>query len=221
MNTDQRPGAGFGRRGAGNEPLQTHVPSAPAVASGEGGGGIAALAGIAVLTFLLVMAIFTLVRTVPGIGRINAEAAQATARVIEIVNQPVTHMRRSGQVEIFGPGWFHPGAITPDFDNVDIRATQDLLYSRFGHVSSDVNPDEMFIGSELEFNSMTKYFYVDRMLPKHRLSDDEMVEINGLYRVIGRDGRAVWMQGLLIAGLAAAILCLGAGLYYLSGKAFG
>jgi len=46
------------------------------------------------------------------------------------------------------------------------RDTQELMYT--GHVSSDLNPSEMFIGSELEFNSMTKYFYTDRTLPKKR-----------------------------------------------------
>jgi len=69
-------------------------------------------------------------------------------------------------VAVYSPGWFHNGAIKPDFSNVDVRDTQELMYT--GHVSSDLNPSEMFIGSELEFNSMTKYFYTDRTLPKKR-----------------------------------------------------
>jgi hypothetical protein len=32
---------------------------------------------------------------------------------------------------------------------------------------------------------MTKYFYMDRTLPKKKLTMDEMAEINHLYRVIG------------------------------------
>ena len=60
----------------------------------------------------------------------------------------------------------------PDFDNVDIRATQEFPYD--GNVTSDVNPSEMFIGSELEFNAMTKYFYADLTLPKKRLSSAEL-----------------------------------------------
>lgn len=88
-------------------------------------------------------------------------------------------------------GWFHPGAAKPDFNTVDIRATQEFPYSAYDHVTSDLNPTEMFIGAELEFNPMTKYFYTDRTLPKRRLSDTEMVEINGLYRVIGRNQQAV------------------------------
>jgi hypothetical protein len=33
---------------------------------------------------------------------------------------------------------------------------------------------------------MTKYFYTDRFLPKMKLTEDEMVEINQLYRIIGQ-----------------------------------
>jgi hypothetical protein len=32
---------------------------------------------------------------------------------------------------------------------------------------------------------MTKYFYIDRSLPKKKLTEAEMLEINKLYRVIG------------------------------------
>jgi hypothetical protein len=70
---------------------------------------------------------------------------------------------------------------------VDIRKTQEFPYKDAEHVSSDLNPTEMFIGSELEFNPMTKYFYLDRKIPKKRLSESEMLEINRLYRIIGRD----------------------------------
>jgi len=52
-------------------------------------------------------------------------------------------------------------------------------------VTSDVNPGVVFVGPELEFNSMTKYFYVDRSLPKKKLTEAEMLEINRLYRIIG------------------------------------
>jgi hypothetical protein len=33
---------------------------------------------------------------------------------------------------------------------------------------------------------MTKFFYLDRSLPKKKLTNEEMVEINRLYRIIGR-----------------------------------
>jgi hypothetical protein len=33
---------------------------------------------------------------------------------------------------------------------------------------------------------MTKFFYTDRSLPKRKLTEAEMLQINDLYRVIGR-----------------------------------
>jgi hypothetical protein len=122
------------------------------------------------------------------IATVQSRMDEAVARVKEIVNQPVTHLSRTPdmRVAVYSPGWFHEGAETPDFASVDIRATQELIYSKYEYVSSDLNPDEAFIGSELEFNSMTKYFYTDRTLPKRRLNEDEMLEINGLYRTIAQ-----------------------------------
>jgi len=122
-----------------------------------------------------------------SIAQLDAAAARAKQRVIEIVNQPIRHLPRTDDVTVFSPGWFHPGATKPDFDNVDVRTTQELTYVNDRYVTSDLNPSEMFVGDELEFNSMTKYFYVDRSLPKARLSENEMVETNSLYRTIGRD----------------------------------
>lgn len=115
----------------------------------------------------------------------------AVAHVKAIVNQPVIPLTRTPDmnVAVFGPGWFHEGAVKPDFANVDIRATQDLLYSRYPYVASDLNPFEVFIGSDLEFNSATKYFYTDRTVPKKRLTEDEMLEINQLYRAIAQSTR--------------------------------
>jgi hypothetical protein len=124
-------------------------------------------------------------------AQVNAVASQindAVRRIVAIVNQPITHLPRTPGMKIatYAPGWFHQGATRPDFNNVDITKTQALQYSRYEYVSSDLNPTEAFLGSELEFNSMTKYFYTDRTLPKKRLAMDEMLEINRLYRVIGQ-----------------------------------
>lgn len=123
-------------------------------------------------------------------AQLDAAAAQAKQRVIEIVNQPIAHLPRTEEAAVFSPGWFHPGAVRPDFSKVDIRATQELTYAGDRYVTSDLNPTEMFVGNDLEFNAMTKYFYVDRTLPKARLSEGEMIEINNLYRIIGRDEEA-------------------------------
>jgi hypothetical protein len=130
----------------------------------------------------------------PVMAPASADPAQLQAtldatmdQVRAIVNQPVAQLTATPDmdVSIYQPGWFHPGAITPDFNNVDIRPTQDLNYGNHQYVSSDINPGICFRGSDVEFNSMTKFFYTDRSLPKKKLTEDEMQEINRLYRVIG------------------------------------
>jgi hypothetical protein len=121
------------------------------------------------------------------IDALNSELNDAMEQVQKIVNQPVTrYVRQPGMnVSTFSPGWFHPGANTPDFNNVDVRTTQEKMYDQHGYVSSDLNPGVAFLGRELEFNSNTKYFYTDRSLPKKKLTEPEMLEINRLYRIIG------------------------------------
>lgn len=118
---------------------------------------------------------------------LQLELTNAWQRVDQIVNQPVKAYVRSPDavVSVYSPGWFHEGAMRPDFDNVDVRKTQEFIYKN-QYVSSDQNPGIMFMGRDLEFNSMTKLFYVDRSLPKHKLTEEQMIEINSLYRIIGR-----------------------------------
>ena len=82
--------------------------------------------------------------------------------------------------------WFHPGATMPDYEKVDIGKTQQFPYSKYEYVASNLHPDIAFLGTDLEFNEMTKFFYTDRSVPKKRLTRSEMAEINRLYRVIGR-----------------------------------
>ena len=203
MNANDHPRGAFGRRG-----LDTHAvaglaePTTPARATGR----FVYLFGLTVA--LLAVAGFTL-WTLAGIAALNAETAATTQRVIAIVNQPVTHLPLTGPVDLFSPGWFHPGATEPDFNNVDIRTTQEFPYRGSTYVSSDVNPSEMFVGSELEFNSMTKYFYVDRTLPKKRLSESEMLEINALYRTIGQNQTASFRHWATTFALIVGGICLG------------
>jgi hypothetical protein len=164
-------------------------------------------AGVMILVLAIVAAALWLT---PPSRQLGMDAAQARRRVVEIVNQPVTPLTRAGQFELFSPGWFHSGAVTPDFDTVDVRATQQLPYVGYAYVSSDLNPGQMFMSRDLEFNAMTKMFYADRSLPKHRLSEAEMLEINHLYRVIGRARRAAVARWEILGGLAAALLLLAA-----------
>jgi len=138
------------------------------------------------------------------IDRANAKAVMddATARVQAIVNQPVRQLARTPEmpVSVSSPGWFHAGAMKPDFATVDVRTTQDKQYEQRPYVTSDLNPDVVFVGSEIEFNPMTKFFYIDRSLPKKRLTEAEMVEINRLYRIIGACEEKLQAPSVLIAG---------------------
>jgi|CZKI01.1.fsa_nt_gi hypothetical protein len=123
------------------------------------------------------------------IATVKKELKDAIARVNLIVNQPVPSVPRTPELKVawYGDGWFHPGAVTPDFSNVDVRKTQETSqYDRHEYVSSPLNPGVAFPGGEIEFNSMTKFFYLDRSVPKKRLTEPEMIEINRLYRIIGR-----------------------------------
>jgi hypothetical protein len=146
------------------------------------------------------------------LAQLDADAAQARQRVIEIVNQPITHLARTDEAGEFSPGWFHPGAIKPDFNKVDIRQTQSYPYKGYRYVTSDLNPSEMFIANELEFNPMTKYFYTDRALPKRDLSEDEMLEVNRLYRIIGRDEQAhaerLELTAVMVLGMTVGLSVL-------------
>jgi hypothetical protein len=113
---------------------------------------------------------------------------EAVKGILYIVNQPVTHVPRTPGMKVvsFGPAWFQAGATRPDFSSVDIVRTQTLPYDKYQYVSTDLNPGDAFIGNELEFNPMTKFFYVDRTVPKMKLSLDQMREVNRLYRIIGQ-----------------------------------
>ena len=44
----------------------------------------------------------------------------------------------------------------------------------------------VFVDRQLECNATTNYFCLDHSLPQEKLSQAEMVEINRLYRTIGR-----------------------------------
>jgi len=121
------------------------------------------------------------------IAAITAEMNTAIEKVKVIVNQRVGALKRTAgmKVSTSSPGWFHDGATKPNFNTVDVRATQETRYADTPYVTSDLNPGYVFIGSHLEFNSMTKYFYTDRTVPKKKLTEAEMLEINRLYRTIG------------------------------------
>ena len=119
---------------------------------------------------------------------LQSEKSAAIQEVRRIINQPVNRYARTPRMRVstYQPGWFHEGANKPDFNTVDVRATQETIYDQHDYITSDLNPGVVFIGRQCEFNAMTKFFYVDRSVPKKKLAQAEMVEINRLYRIIGR-----------------------------------
>lgn len=122
------------------------------------------------------------------LAALEQERTNAINGVLKIVNQPVRAYVRTGNISVttYRPGWFHEGATRPDFNTVDVRQSQELIYAKDKFVTSDLNPGIVFLGQDLEFNAMTKYFYTNRTLPKKKLMEAEMLEINRLYRIIGR-----------------------------------
>jgi hypothetical protein len=127
------------------------------------------------------------------LASLQLEMTNAYQRVLQIVNQPIrAYARTPGlHVSVYSPGWFHEGAGKPDFNNVDIRQSQDLNYASHQYVTSDLNPNMVFLGQDLEFNANTKWFYTNRSLPKHKLTEAQMLEVNRLYRIIGRCETAI------------------------------
>jgi len=124
-----------------------------------------------------------------SVDALEAQLKDAVDHVNVIVNQPVPYVPRTqenwSQCSYFPDAWFHPGAATPDFANADVRKTQETSnYEGYAYASSVFTPDRAYISSEIAFNSQTKMFYQDRTVPKKKLTDDEMLEINRLYRII-------------------------------------
>jgi hypothetical protein len=141
------------------------------------------------------------------IDRANAQAVMddAVTRAKAIINQPVRQVAVTPgmDVSLSSPGWFHDGAPKPDFKTVDVRTTRQALYDQKPYVTSDLNPGIAFIGTEIEFNPNTKYFYVDRTLPKKKLTEAEMVEVNRLYRIIGAcEDKLAEPPAPMVAGLS-------------------
>jgi len=110
---------------------------------------------------------------------------EAVATVVAVINRPVPSVPRPPQLRIMG-GLFHDGATRPDFNTVDVRATQEGMFDAEPYITWQGSPDLMWVGKDTEFNSMTKYFYVDRSVPKRKLTEAEMLEVNRLYRIIGQ-----------------------------------
>jgi hypothetical protein len=136
--------------------------------------------------------------TQDAILALRKQMKDAVNKVVLIVNQPVQGVPKTPDMRLawFGDGWFHPGAGVPDFDRVDIRQTQETSqYARFDYCASSLAPDVAYPADQLEYNGATKFFYQDRSVPKKKLSEVEMLEVNRLYRIIGRCNRSLAQMG--------------------------
>src|SRR6266704_1032682 len=144
---------------------------------------------LSAIYFAAPLAAQTATNSVAGTNAVKAEMEAAIHQVVKIVNQPVpAYLRAPGMHwSEFHPGWFHEGATRPDFNHVDVRASRETSnYQEHEYVTSDLNPGLVWRGRDLEFNANTKYFYTNRTFPKKRLTEAEMLEINRLYRIIGK-----------------------------------
>jgi hypothetical protein len=131
----------------------------------------------------------TATNSASGTNAVKAEMEAAIHQIEKIVNQTVpAYPRTKGMhVSVSKPGWFHEGATKPDFNHVDVRASRETAaFDQHEYCTSDLNPGLVWRGRDLEFNANTKYFYTNRTFPKKRLTEAEMLEINRLYRIIGK-----------------------------------
>jgi hypothetical protein len=132
---------------------------------------------------------------------LNREYAAALKRASDIINQdvpgiPVTSDMKLGDWRD-GP-WFHPGASTPDFLNVDIRPTQESTnYAMYDYITSDYHKGVAYPADQVAFNSNTKLLYLDRTTPKKKLTEAEMLEVNRLFHIMGKCGAMMQSLGQL------------------------
>lgn len=121
----------------------------------------------------------------PQMDTVKRQLDDAVAQVKTIINQPVPYVPATPEMGL-GYGLFHPGAQRPDFNTVDVRQSQEGMFDSSPLISWEGTMDKAWVGKDIEFNAMTKYFYEDRSLPKKKLTEAEMLEINRLYRIIGK-----------------------------------
>jgi len=131
---------------------------------------------------------------------------QAELRIQAIVNQPIPPMERTRTMRVwtYPRHWYDGGPIRPNFAMADIRTTQKAMYDEYEYVRSESNADWIYRGRDLEYNALTRYFYNDMTLPKKKLSETEMVEINTHFRTIARCERELAALVLASSGPPAA-----------------
>ncbi len=135
------------------------------------------------------------------IANLKMEFAKAVRQVVDIVNQPVAQVPPAAGMTVgsFPDGWFPKGASVPNFATADVAKTQDSsMYMGHGYdyAASPLNPGVVFPVGDLAFNAQTKIFYQDMTTPKKKLTDQELRQVNALYRILARDGQILRSLGV-------------------------
>ena len=119
----------------------------------------------------------------------RAEFDRTTRQVQAIVNQTPPVVPKTAGAESYHYG-YHPGAEKPDYDAADsLQSKRELWKGEF--VNMDDAPGVFYRSSECEFNPQTKFFYLNRSLPKKKLSDAEYHELTRLYHLLGQQEKTV------------------------------
>ena len=120
------------------------------------------------------------------IASIRLKRARTEDRIRALVNQPPPNLPRTVRmrVQTTAEAWYPETTTAPDYANVDVRVTQQKDYDGKGYLANAANSGVVYFGDELEFNPVLNYYYVDRTLPKKKLTSAEMEQINALFREI-------------------------------------
>ncbi|HZZ19510.1 MAG TPA: hypothetical protein VFE25_09080 [Opitutaceae bacterium] len=124
-----------------------------------------------------------------GLLEARQKLSLALARAREIINQPVDSVPMTPEIRskaaVYQQGWVHDGAEIPHFIDAHIEASQEPVAAQYYWVTCNLTPGLAFRSQDREFNAQTKFFYMDRSLPKKRLSAGEMAELDVVYHKIG------------------------------------
>ncbi len=120
------------------------------------------------------------------IASIRLRRARTEERIRSLVNQPPPSLPRTVRMRVQSTSgaWYPETSAAPDYAQVDVRATQQNNYDGKGYLATATDPGVVYLGDELEFNPVLNYYYVDRTLPKKKLTPAEMEQINALFREI-------------------------------------
>ncbi len=110
----------------------------------------------------------------------------AYQRVLAIVNQPVHTFPRAANMEVSHyPAWFHDGAITPDFNTVDIRQTQEFPYTNAPYAICDLVPGVAFVWQGIGIQLHDQVFPLYESVPAQSTGSSERQHGGDPTRFIG------------------------------------